>query len=87
MNEPTPLLATGDNYVVGKVSRLGNANHLLGLYQKHNGVYLRLKVHLQNGHILAMEPEEIQQFPEDYNFHIPTAIVRHSRGYHIPGRS
>ena len=36
MYEPGPLLATGDNYVVKKVSRLGNANHLLGLYQKHN---------------------------------------------------
>ena len=81
------LLATGDNYVVGKVSRFRNANQLLGLYQEYNGIYLRIKVHLGDEHICIMQPEEIGQFPEYYNFHIPTAIVRHNRGHHMPGHS
>ena len=87
MNQPTPLVATVYDYVVGKVSTVGNVNRLLGIYQKYHGTWIRIKVHHEDGHVLFMEPEEIEQFPENYNFHIPTPIVRRNRGHRMPGRS
>ena len=87
MDQPTPLLATADNYAVGKVNSVGNVNYLVGIYQKYNGTYLRLKVHLGDEHLYIMEPAEVHQFPEYYDFHSPTATVRRNRGNRMRGRS
>ena len=87
MREPASLLVTANNYVVGKVSSYGSHYLLFGLYQANNGPYVRVKVPLWNGPSIIMKPEEIHQFPENYEFNVPTVGVRHNRAYHFGGRS
>ena len=69
------------------MSRYGDVYRLLRFYQKVYDHYLRVKVPIGNGPFVIMETEEIEQFPENYEFNVPTVGVRHNRGYHMPGRS
>ena len=82
MRQPGLLLVTADNYFVGKVSTIGHDYVLLGLYERNNGQYVRVKVPVGNRQPpLVMEPDEIEQFPERYYFHIPNVTSRHYRSY------
>ena len=84
MNQAAALLITADNYAVGKVSTFGDDNHILGFYQISYGRNIRIKIHVGDGHFQAMNPEEMHQFPENYEFRIPFSFVRHNRGFHTP---
>ena len=66
-----PLMVTADNYAVGKLNTYCNTSLLLGFYQIIHGYYIRVKVHIRDGHSVAMEQEEIHQFPENHIFHTP----------------
>ena len=81
MGNPGPILVTAGNFAVGKLRRFGNTYILRGLYQLNYGPYIRVKVHMGNGHSLALDPEEIHRFPENHEFPVPVRRVRHNRGY------
>ena len=68
MSHPALLLVTDDNYAVGKIKTLSHLNFLQGFYQVIYGQKIRVKVHIGDGHSVSMRPEEIYQFPEDYEF-------------------
>ena len=71
MRQPDLLLVTGEyNYAVGQVRRLGHSYILRGFYQKIGRYYIRFKVPLGNEPPLAMDLEELHQFPENYEFYI-----------------
>ena len=72
MRKSAPLLVTADNnYAVGKVRNFGDAYSLLGFYQVISGHYIRVKVSIWDGCAVPMNQEEVYEFPENYEFHIP----------------
>ena len=84
MANPGPILVTADNYAVGKLSRSGNIYILHGMYKRDYGSYIRVKVHIDDGHSQVMEPREVHTFPEYYEFRVPVERVRHDRRYQNP---
>ena len=81
-HEPASLLVTADDYAVGKLSSFGQNYLLLAFYLQHYGQYTRVKIPITGGHPVAMNSDEIHQFPERHEFRVPTVSVRHNRGYH-----
>ena len=79
-HQPVLLIVTAENYAVGKLITVGSNYRLLGLYQRIGGDFVRVKVPLGARQLLVMNPEEIQQFPENYEFHIFTENERSNRG-------
>ena len=73
MNQPVPLVVTDDNYVIGKLSSINNNYLLNGIYQLSYGDYVRVKVPFGNGYTKTLDPEELMQFPENYEFRMPPA--------------
>ena len=84
MTQPGPMLVTADNYAVGRLSRFANTYILRGLYQLDYGPYIRVKVHIENGHTLPLDAEEIHQFPEYHEFRVPITRPRQNRGHQNP---
>ena len=62
---------TADNYVVGKVSSFGHNYHIYGIYGVNNNSPFRVKVPLGGGPAIALNQDELRQFPENYEFQIP----------------
>ena len=72
MRRPGLLLVTGEyNYAVGQVMRRSGPSIILrGFYQKIGRRYIRFKVPIGNAPALAMDLEELHQFPENYQLSI-----------------
>ena len=86
MQIPGPILVTADNYIVGKVSSFGQNYILFGIYDVNNRPPFRVKVPLGGGPTIALNPDELRQFPKNHEFQIPDVYARHNGGNHSPRR-